>query len=490
MDNYVEHALTKTKIIATVGPACDSFDGLRRLVNAGVDLFRFNFAHGRHDVLARIADDVRKIADELDRPVALLADLSGPKIRLGELPDDGLEVRIDEQYVFVRQRADDAPANHLDSSYPGLIDDLAKDDRILLADGTVRMCVVETDTDSATCVVEQPGLLRSRQGINLPNVKLSLPSLTEKDHEDLAWALEHEIGFIGLSFVRHPDDIRDLRRRIEESGVTYRPAIVAKIEKPEAVTFLDEILAETDVVMVARGDLGVEVDIARVPALQKRIIRKCNEQRIPVITATEMLDSMQHSELPTRAEASDVANAVLDGSDAVMLSGETAIGEYPYRTVAMMSRIIHETEPLVVSRKELPLGFHAQKNTTTEMTRSVTLGAVHAAERLNARLLAVLTRSGTPAAAVSELRSPIPVLALTDDPRTAQRLCCCWGVRPVVTDACTGSPPEILDFVIRWGKEHGSVAPGDLIVIVATTDWSRPGKNFMLVEEVPDGNDP
>ncbi|MEW4531316.1 pyruvate kinase [Maioricimonas sp. JC845] len=487
MDNYVEHALTKTKIVATVGPACDSYEGLQRLVTAGVDLFRLNFAHAQHDVLSRVVADVRRIAEELDRPVAFLADLSGPKIRLGELPEDGLEVGKDQRYTFVRQRTADSPPEHLDSTYPGLVDDLDVDDRVLLADGTVVMRVVETDADSATCIVEQPGLLRSRQGINLPNVKLSLPSLTDKDLEDLAWALENEIGFIGLSFVRDPEDIRDLRRRIDASGATHRPSIVAKIEKPEAVERLDDILAETDVVMVARGDLGVEVDIARVPAIQKRIIRKCNELRIPVITATQMLDSMQHSELPTRAEASDVANAVLDGSDAVMLSGETAIGKHPNRTVAMMSRIIHETEPLVVSRKELPLGFDRQKNTATEMTRSVTLGAIHAAERLGARLLAVTTRSGTTAAAVSELRSPIPVLALTDDPRTAQRLCVCWGVRPVVTDACTGSPHEIHDFIVRWGKAHGSVEAGDLIVIVATTDWSRPGKNVMLVEEVPNG---
>ncbi|HUG90762.1 MAG TPA: pyruvate kinase [Planctomycetaceae bacterium] len=482
---YTEKPLVKTKIIATVGPACGSRDQLQELVEAGVDVFRLNFAHGQYDWLAGIVEDIRTVSEELERPVGILGDLSGPKIRLGELPEGGVTCHAGQQFQFVRDgRADDP--TQLTSTYDRLIDDLSPGNRVLLADGTVSMRVVgkHAGEGRVVCVVEQPGTLRSRQGINLPGVQLSTPSMTGKDHEDLRWAVAHDLDYVGLSFVRSADDIRKLRAAIGDLAPEHPPQIVAKIEKMEAVSELDSILDETDAVMVARGDLGVEVDIARVPALQKRIIRVCNQHRIPVITATQMLDSMQDNELPTRAEASDVANAVLDGSDAVMLSGETAIGRYPREAVAMMSRIAQEAERLV---KPTPLGdLDSQpRMRATIVTEAVTLGAGAAAEHLNADLIVIATHSGKTAMALSKQRGQVPILALTDSPAAARRMCLYWGITGLETDAVREPPEVLLKHVLDWGRRHGILDHGSRLVLVTTTNWARGGKDLLLVHAVP-----
>lgn len=481
--DHRENLLTRSKIVATIGPASDAPECLRRMVHAGVDVFRLNFAHGTYDAMATQIDAIRKIENEVDRPVGVLGDLSGPKIRLGQLGDHGLQVAHGERYEFV-DRADPQDVTQLTTTYEGFIEDVALNDRVLLADGTVSMRVVEKNAGRVVCVVEQPGQLRSGQGVNLPGTQLRVPSLTEKDRRDLAWGVQHELDFIGLSFVRRASDIGELRQLIDESGAKQRPLIVAKIEKPEAVSELEKILDETDAVMVARGDLGVEVDIERVPAIQKHIVRSCNRRRVPVITATQMLDSMQHNSRPTRAEVSDVANAVLDGSDAVMLSGESAIGDYPVETVAMMSRIVGEIEHLVPRNDELPLGL-TSRNAATDMTRGVVYGAMQTAERLEAKLIVVLTRSGSTAIAISELRGPIPIIALTDDPRIARWVNLAWGVHPIATDVCRQDPKRIVDFVTAWARTRRLVESDQRIVLVGTTDWTLPGKNLMLVHTVP-----
>ncbi len=482
---YAERPLVKTKIIATVGPACGSREQLKKLAITGVDIFRLNFAHGSHDWLDGIVRSVRVIEEEIGRPIGLLGDLSGPKIRLGELPEEGIMCQAGETFEFVHEADPDDPRK-LTSSYDALISDVRVGDRLLLADGTVWMQVIEKPEDGQRiiCQVQQPGLIRTRQGINLPGAVLSTPSLTEADREDLAWALKSQLDFVGLSFVRSADDIRLLRRTIEEAEPETKPAIVAKIEKMEAVSDLENILEETDAVMVARGDLGVEVDIARVPTLQKRIIRLCNQHRIPVITATQMLDSMQDAELPTRAEASDVANAVLDGSDAVMLSGETAIGRHPERTVAMMSRITIEAERLVATVPGVD-SDSTHRTRAALVTEAVTLGAATAGEHLDADLIVVATHSGRTAMAVSKQRSTVPVLALTDNWQAARRMCLFWGVTPVVTEAVTALPAEIVEFVVKWGREQGALESGSRIILVGSTDWSMEGKNLMLVHAVP-----
>lgn len=481
---YTEHPLVRTRIVATVGPACESADVLESLVRAGVDVFRLNFAHGTHEWLAGILRQIRDISAKLGRPLGVLGDLAGPKIRLGELPDDEIECREGQRFDFVRG---DQPAvgHELTATWDQLIDDLSPSDALLLADGAVAMRVEEKpdSNDRLICRVEQAGRIRSRQGINLPGVTLSIASLTEKDREDLAWALQHGLDFVGLSFVRSAEDIRELKSLIEDSGCESPPQVIAKIEKLEAIEDLQAILHATDAVMVARGDLGVEADIARLPVLQKQIIRLCNQFRVPVITATQMLDSMQTAERPTRAEASDVANAVLDGTDAVMLSGETAIGLWPTQTVSMMSRIAQQAEQLLERRDENDL-FSRPESRALMVTEAVTLGAGAAAEELGADLIVVGTHSGRTALSISRQRNPIPVLALTDNPATARRMCLYWGITALETNAVHEAPRELLQAVVAWGRKQQILEAGSRLVLVASTDWSAAGHDLMLVHVV------
>ncbi|MEX0715743.1 MAG: pyruvate kinase [Planctomycetaceae bacterium] len=482
---YTEGPLVKTKIIATVGPACESFEMLRDLAQGGVDLFRLNFAHGTHAWMRDVLAAIRRVSEEAARPIAVLADLAGPKLRLGKIADDEILCREGDRIAFVRGEASDDPGE-LTSLYESLIDDLSPGDLVLLADGTVGLRIVEKSRagNRAEAVVEMPGRVRSRQGINLPGVALSMPSLTPKDRDDLAWAVANEVDYIGLSFVQSAEDVRELRNAIAEFRSERPPQIVAKIEKMEAVSDLERILAETDAVMVARGDLGVEVDIARVPALQKRIIAVCNQHRIPVITATQMLDSMTVNERPTRAEASDVANAVLDGSDAVMLSGETAIGQHPALAVEMMSRIAREAERLVDAAPSADTHSTARTR-ATPTTEAVTLAAGVAAAHLEADLLVVATHSGRTAMAVSKQRGKVPVLAITDRAEIARRMCLYWGITPLESLVADAEPTRLLKFVVEWGKKQQALSVGSRIVLVGTTDWSKEGKDVMLVHAVP-----
>jgi pyruvate kinase len=482
---YTEKPLVKTKIIATVGPACWERERLKDLIIAGADLFRLNFAHGEYEVLERVLGDIRAVSKDLKRPIGVLGDLSGPKIRLGQLPEGGVYCEMGQQFHFVRGE-ESADPTQLTCTYNRLIDDLRNGDRILLADGTVAMRVIgKNDAEGrVVCSVEGPGLIRGRQGINLPGVTLSTPCLTEKDLADLDWAVKNDLDFIGLSFVRRADDVRQLRQEIKNRNPKHPPHIVAKIEKMEAVTELDEILDLTDAVMVARGDLGVEVDIERVPTLQKRIVKLCNMHRIPVITATQMLDSMQDNERPTREEASDVANAVLDGSDAVMLSGETAIGKYPVEAVAMMSRIALESERLVIPNRVNDTESQPS-NRATLVTEAVTLGAGAAAERLEADLIVIATHSGKTAMALSKQRGQVPILALTDRPDAARRMCLYCGITPLETAAVQKLPHELLDYVVEWGQREKVIERGSRIVLVTATDWTLRGKNMMLVHALP-----
>lgn len=481
-----ELRLSKTKIIATVGPASGSREKLKQLVHAGVDIFRLNFAHGKHEWLHEIVELLRSISAELQQPIGILGDLSGPKIRLGALPGDSFQCELNATVEFVRGENSNVPGQ-LTCTYEQLIDDVRPGDRILMADGTVSLKVVEEDAAAGRvrCIVDGPGLIRSRQGVNLPGVALSTPSLTEKDRDDLAWALEHDLDFVGLSFVRAAADVRLLRKAIADAKPRVTPLIVSKIEKMEAIDDLDAILAETDAVMVARGDLGVEVDIARVPVLQKKIIKLCNQHRIPVITATQMLDSMQHNELPTRAEVTDVANAVLDGSDAVMLSGETAVGEYPVEAVQIMNRIAIEAETLVES-SQFRGAIGNLKARALMVTEAVTQGAGAAAEHLKANVIAVASRSGLTAMALSNQRISVPVIAVSDRPEISRRMCLFWGVTPLLTDTRTvGNAEPLLRFVVEWGKRHEVMHSGSRIVLIASTNWSDEGHDLMMVHMIP-----
>lgn len=483
---YAEGPLVKTKIVATVGPASASYEKLTALIQAGVDVFRLNFAHGSYDWFKEVVGWIRRVSAAQGQPIAILADLAGPKIRLGELPPDGYRCRHGSHVEFVRT-IDPARPDQLTCTYEKLIDDLRPGDRVLLADGSVSLRVIDQNVKAGrvTCEVVQPGTVRSRQGVNLPGATLSTPSVTEKDFADLQWALENGLDYVGLSFVRSSEDIRLLKKMIAEHPTKSPPWIVAKIEKPEAITDLEQIVIETDAVMVARGDLGVEADIFRVPALQKQIIRMCNEHRTPVITATQMLDSMQKNEIPTRAEASDVFNAVLDGTDAVMLSGETAAGDYPVEAVAMMSRIAREAERMLEPRPAQSDSRSTNRTRAKAITEAVTHGAGTAVTHLNADLIVAATRGGKTAMAISKQRPHVPILGLTDRPEVARRMCLFWGVTPVDTDAVSLPPRELIAFVEQKGREHGMLDSGSKLVLVGSSDWSHAAHDMMIVHVVP-----
>ena len=477
--------LVKTRIIATVGPACEDSDTLRELIVAGVDIFRLNFAHGSHEWLSGILSRIREVSDSLKTPVGVLGDLSGPKIRLGEIPGGEVMCNDGETITFVRERNSDDP-HQLTCTYKKLIDDVDLGDRILLADGTVGLLVTSKaeDGNSVLCLVAEPGIIRSRQGVNLPGVKLSTPSVTEKDENDLKWALENSLDFVGLSFVRSARDISHLKDLIAAQKPAVTPTVVAKIEKTEAIADLNNILEVTDAVMVARGDLGVEAEISRVPILQKEIIRRCNDARIPVITATQMLDSMTTNDLPTRAEVSDVANAVIDGTDAVMLSGETAIGTHPAACVRMMHKIADEADPFVISNESEEC-LSQESRRANPITEAISLGAMVVADDLNADLIVVATDSGRTALALSRLRGRVPILAITPREDTVRRLCLYWGVTSVQSKLVRQSADALLQYVVHWGLDNNILKSGHKIVVVGHTNWIDGGHDLMMVHVVP-----
>ena len=473
----------RTKIVATLGPASRSPEMIRRLIDAGVDIFRLNFSHGSHDDHSETLRAIRSVAASADRQIGVLQDLGGPKIRLGPIPGDGVACPLGAEFRIVADRASDDP-HELTCTYRDLASDLKPGDEVLFADGAVAMSVVEAGQGTARLVVTLAGLLRSKQGINLPGADLKVKALTDKDLADLDWTAANPVEFVGLSFVRSAEDVRWLRRELQARNLS--PMIVAKIEKPQAVADFDAILAETDVVMVARGDLGVEMDVARVPAIQKRIIADCHRARVPVITATQMLASMETSSRPTRAEAADVFNAVLDGTDAVMLSGETAIGQYPVETVATMSRIVSEAENLLSSAshgRPDPGPALLKPGWITETTEVVVEAAAMCCRRLKARLVVVATHSGKTAIALSKQRYDAPTLALTDVEALARKMALLWGVTPIVAPVLTDGT-QSLAIALDWARERGLVASGDRIVLVRGLIPGNSVHNAVLVQEV------
>src|SRR3954449_1246160 len=411
----------RTKIVATLGPASDSRERLRALIEAGGDAVRFNLSHGTHEGDSERARRVREIAAGVGRPIALIADLQGPKLRIGELAEPVVLRKGDQIKVCAEEAANDgelpiAPAVIGDVLEPG--------HEVLIDDGLVRLRVDEVEGGRATCAVVVGGLVSSHKGVNLPGVPVPIPSLTRKDVADLEWAVATGVDFVALSFVRSPADVRDLRALLTQAG--SHAHVIAKIEKAEAVDVLDEVLAETDAVMVARGDLGVEIGPALVPLVQKRIIQKALERGKPVITATQMLETMVHSPEPTRAEASDVANAVLDGTSAVMLSGETAVGEYPVEAVAYMDRIARAVEPSLDYRHEIPAA-----EDHPSVAEAMSNAACDIAEALRAKAILVPTFSGATASAGARLRPRRPIVALTHIEWALQQMALEWGITPL-----------------------------------------------------------
>jgi pyruvate kinase len=463
----------RTKIVATIGPSCSTPDRLDALVAAGMDAARLNLSHGTHDDHRERASLVREAQERAGRPIALIGDLQGPKIRVGDLSAPMQLTTGDRITVVIGGEGEDgelpiAPAAIGEVLRPG--------HEVLIDDGHVRLQVEEVSPGRALCGVVVGGPVTSHKGVNLPGVPIPIPSLTRKDLEDLEFALQLGCDFIALSFVRSAADVRDLKALLEQEGSTAH--VIAKIEKAEAVDALDDVLAESDAVMVARGDLGVEIGPALVPLVQKRIILKALERGKPVITATQMLESMIHHPEPTRAEASDVANAILDGTSAVMLSGETAVGEFPIEAVQTMDRIARAVEPSLGYRHQIP-----------EATDDPTIGnamsnaACDLAEALGASALLVPTFTGRTASAVARLRPRRPVVGLTHKRWSVQQMAIEWGVTPIWIPEAE-NVEDLWSRSIDAAKDAGLVERGDTVVITAGTAVNIPGSTNVIKVDV------
>jgi pyruvate kinase len=463
----------RTKIVATLGPASDSPEKLRALVEAGMDAARLNLSHGTHDDHAERARRVRDAEAGAGRPIALIADLQGPKLRIGELAEPFVLRKGDDVTVSAEGTCRDGEL----PIAPAVIGDVLEAGHdVLIDDGLVRLRVGTVADGRAQCEVIVGGVVTSHKGVNLPGVPLPIPSLTRKDTADLEFALSIGVDFVALSFVRSSADVRDLRALIEQAG--SHAHVIAKIEKAEAVDVLEDVLDETDAVMVARGDLGVEVGPALVPLIQKRIIQKALERGKPVITATQMLESMVHHPEPTRAEASDVANAILDGTSAVMLSGETAVGEYPIEAVAYMDRIAKAVEPSMGYRHEIPA---ADQNPT--IGGAMSNAACDIAEALRAKAILTPTYRGKTASSVARLRPQRPIIGLTHVEWARRQMALEWGVTPIQIPEC-GDVEELWSTSVRVAREAGLIDAGDRVVLTAGTQVNLPGSTNVIKVDI------
>jgi pyruvate kinase len=464
----------RTKIVATIGPASGTADGIRGLVEAGANAARLNLSHGSREEHAERARLVREAAEEYGQPLAVIADLQGPKLRIGDLDAPVTLTRGEEIVVVGEQSSNNGELPVL----PAVIGEvLQPGHEVLIDDGLVRLRVERVKSGRAECAVLTGGVVTAHKGVNLPGVPVPIPSLTRKDMDDLEFALGLDVDFVALSFVRSAADVRDLKDLIQQAGSTAN--VIAKIEKAEAVDALHAVLDATDAVMVARGDLGVEIGAELVPLLQKRIIVTALEQGKPVITATQMLESMIHQPEPTRAEASDVANAILDGTSAVMLSGETAVGEFPFAAVATMDRIARAVEPSLGYRHQLP---EAAEEPT--VGQAMSNGACDLAETLRAAAILVPTFSGRTASAVARLRPRRPILGMTHHDYAWRQMAVEWGVIPLRIPECA-DVEELWDRSVEAARASGVVEPGDRVVITAGTAVNIAGStNVIKVETV------
>uniref|UniRef100_C6E3C9 Pyruvate kinase n=1 Tax=Geobacter sp. (strain M21) TaxID=443144 RepID=C6E3C9_GEOSM len=468
-----------TKIVATVGPASESEEMLGALIKAGVDVFRLNFSHGDHAAKSAVIRSIRKLSDQHEHSVAILGDLQGPKIRTGLMKGGGMPLTSGTE-VIVTTRELLGEGNLIPTIYQGLPGDVRPDDRILLDDGLMELKVLGVEGDDVRCLVVTGGLLKDRKGINLPGAKVSAPAMTDKDRDDLEFCMEQRLDFVALSFVREASDVQELRSIIDSRGSRLR--IISKIEKPEAVINFGAILRVSDGVMVARGDLGVELNPEKVPLIQKRIIRDCNDAGKPVITATQMLESMVNNPRPTRAETSDVANAILDGTDAIMLSAETASGKYPIEAVSMMVQVARDVEadPQLMSQS-----CHiAQTEAEPNLSEVIGLAACRAAESVKASAILAFTQTGGTAALVSKCRPAQPIIAVTPSEEVRRVLALYAGVHSLRVDIEGDTESQIIS-VEKAVLETGWLKKGDLVVITMGSPLSSAGTtNLMKVHRL------
>jgi pyruvate kinase len=474
--------IRQTKIVATIGPASADEGMLRELIKAGVNVCRLNFSHGTHDDHAKVLERIRKLETELARPIAVLQDLCGPKIRTGNLPDGHVDLVPGEEITLVPADEKTPPDRHrIGATYDDLATDAAPGERVLLDDGLIELVILAVNPArrEVRCRVIYGGRLLERKGVNLPETRLKIPSVTKKDREDLAWGLDHGVDYVALSFIRHEDDLSEVREATKKAKSP--PRIISKIEKPQAVARMAQIIDASDGIMVARGDLGVEMPVYEVPAIQKRLIREAVFRDRFVITATQMLESMTEHARPTRAEVSDVANAIYDGTDAVMLSAETASGKYPVEAVRMMARVA-ETADRVVAESDLPKA--ESRVDTSTFSDSICDGANRIAQDLGAQILVTFTKTGRTALFMSRYRPKIPVVAVTDDVRSVRRMCIFRGVEPLLVTSVERSEELVMateQEIVKRKLAHA----GDVAVMVGGSNLSTRGNvNSLKIRKV------
>lgn len=469
--------MRRAKIVCTIGPAVESVEKIAELVDAGMNMARLNLSHGDYTEHQSRLDMVRAAAKKSNKPIAILVDLQGPKIRLARFADGPHELSRGDIFTITTDEVD-GTKERVGTTYKGLPGDCKPGDYILIDDGKVTVQVSEVKGNDVVTKVIQPGIVSNNKGLNLPGVAVSVPAMSEKDISDLRWGLKAGADFIALSFVRNAADIKDVHKIMDEVGI--RVPVIAKIEKPQAVDNLQEIVDAFDGIMVARGDLGVELPIEEVPMVQKRCVTLARESAKPVIVATQMLDSMISNSRPTRAEATDCANAVLDGADALMLSGETSVGDFPIEAVQTMARIIEHTETVALDQIA-PL-----KHSPATKGGAITKAATEVGATVGAKYLVAFTQSGDSARRMSRLRSPIPMLAMTPDTGTFNRMALSWGVEPMLT-AFVNHTDEMVMQVDTLLIESKRVNIGDLVLIVAGSPPGIPGSiNAMRVHKIGD----
>jgi pyruvate kinase len=472
--------IKKTKIVATLGPASSSRETIKAMMESGVNVFRINFSHADHkDVLERI-QIIRELNVSLGFHVAILADLQGPKLRVGKMKE-GTIVKKGQEVTFTTEEVSIGTAEAIYMNYKQFPKDVSAGERVLLDDGKLIFEVISTDKKTSVHArVVQGGPLKSNKGVNLPNTNISLPALTEKDIADAIFAIKQGVDWIALSFVRHKQDVKDLRKLIKEHG-EYDIPIISKIEKPEALTNIKEIVKASNGLMVARGDLGVEVPAEEVPIVQKELVQQAKLARIPVIVATQMMESMIDGLTPTRAEVNDVANSVMDGADAVMLSGETSVGKYPVEVIETMRRIVVSVENS--SLIQVPQKAPKNKNARF-VTKSVCYHAATMADEIDAKAICTLTNSGYTAYQISAWRPSASILVFTSNPRILAQLNLLWGVKGRLYEG-SGSTDDTVSEVNAIAKERGYVSEGDLIInLVSMPVFERGKVNTLRVSSV------
>lgn len=472
--------MRRAKIVCTLGPASASPEVLSQMIDAGLDVARLNFSHGDHDYHQRLYNTIRELSKESGKPISILQDLQGPKIRVGRFAEGSTQLIEGSEFVVT---IDDIEGNsdRVSTTYKQLTKDVRPGDVLLLDDGLLRMRVVDVNEYDVTCVVEVGGTLKNNKGINLPTAAVSSPSLTPKDIEDLKFGLELGVDYVALSFVRSALDIHQMRALLPRDG-SVPTKIISKIEKPQAIEDLDNIIAISDGIMIARGDLGVELPPEKVPMLQKMAIRKANAQGRLTITATQMLESMTENARPTRAEASDVANAVLDGTDAVMLSGETAAGKYPVQSIAMMANIIEEVErdPEVYQRQKPD--FIDQLQT---FPNAVARAATTAADELNTKGLVVITQTGATARLMMTYRPTKPIIACAPNERVMNQMAAFWGVRPYSMKMTNNTDKLLKQVEELMRHELGAVSGDEVIVVLGSPVSERAETNMIKFHRLP-----